>query len=110
MTKQARFQLVNISLPVAIQRAVNNSNFGDKFRQYQQGCITYKELEVALREAYTVSARLGKEEKPVKRFTPPLPAEYWREKKTLDREDRGRITSGVYHRSHVARFAGTRPA
>ena len=48
-------------------------------------------------------AYLGRKPKPVKRFTPPLPAEYWRAKKRGQRDSA--LTSGTYHRSHVERFA-----
>lgn len=65
MTKQARFQLTHITLPYAIQMAVSRSNFGDKFRQFKRGQITQRELDTCLREAYTVSARLGKNEQPL---------------------------------------------
>ena len=109
MTKSARQSLLS-TLSMAIGIALHRSNWMTDIDKYMRGVITKRELASSCTEAMTISARLGKEEKPSKRFTPPLPAEYWNEKKAIRTSDRGYITNGVYHRSHVERFAGTYPA
>lgn len=58
MTKTARNYCLR-KLDYAVQAAVNQSDYGDSYRQYKRGAITRREADRAWRKATTVSARLG---------------------------------------------------
>ena len=64
MTKQARQYLLH-KLPIAIYKAACNSDYSDSVRAFRKGQISKEQLDRDLSKACTVSARLGRDEKPL---------------------------------------------